>query len=460
MTLKRYVRAVLLVTAVAFATAALPVAAATSKPTPHPIPTPTPSPPPPCSIPAGLEGDPTEQKLFAQCQAERARIDTQKGKLSDSLALAKGSSESLKAMLVQTKASIEQNRAQQDQTRIHIADIKVRESETAMEMAATRARLALKRRQYASFLRRSYKGSSDLWIALFDSHGLSEFMTRAAAVVQIQAYGRDLLTAIHTEALRLDDQAARLAEDHKSADQQQAQLVASQQQLVNDDVREAAILSALNQSIGDGEKELANASQQTADLVAKIVAAQVEREDQLIQMANEAAWQTAQAWLANNQAIFPSSGGHSTKYPFIWPVSKGVLTQGFGPTDYAPEPPLFGAAHFHAGIDIANSSGTPIQSADDGIVVAAEDSLLGGHLIGYGRHVIIAGRNGTLALYGHLDGYIVKVGDKVTQGQVVGFMGSTGMSSGPHLHFEVRLQNSPVDPKPYLPPNGPNDYHQ
>jgi murein DD-endopeptidase MepM/ murein hydrolase activator NlpD len=134
------------------------------------------------------------------------------------------------------------------------------------------------------------------------------------------------------------------------------------------------------------------------------------------------------------------------------------MTQGFGPTDFNLEPPGFGAAHFHAGVDIANAEGTPIFAADDGIVVAAEESTLNGHSIGYGRHVIIAHHNGMMSLYGHLSAYSVKVGQSVHQGDLIGIMGSTGMSTGSHLHFELRVNSTPVDPMPYLPPNGPNDF--
>ena len=238
----------------------------------------------------------------------------------------------------------------------------------------------------------------------------------------------------------------------------QNDLMAAQNQLIADEVKAAAILSALQGSIKDAQSELANANNQASALVAQIVAAQIARQDLLIQAANDAAWAAARAWMASNAISFPNSQGHSITYPFIWPATKGTISQWFGPTDFAPEPPGFGAAHFHAGIDIANDTGTPILAADDGIVVAAEDSVLNGHLIGYGRHVIIAHHNGLMTLYGHFEGYLVKIGDKVVQGQVIGLMGSTGNSSGPHVHFEVRMNNTPVDPKPYLPPDGPNDF--
>ena len=90
-------------------------------------------------------------------------------------------------------------------------------------------------------------------------------------------------------------------------------------------------------------------------------------------------------------------------------------------------------------------------ATDDGVV-----ALVGGSDYGYGDYVVIAHRAGLVSLYGHLNRALVKVGDVVNQGQPVGLEGSTGHSTGPHLHFEVRLNNEPIDPAPYLPPGGPN----
>jgi murein DD-endopeptidase MepM/ murein hydrolase activator NlpD len=279
-----------------------------------------------------------------------------------------------------------------------------------------------------------------------------------AALVQIRQFGLNLIRSIRDEQSRLTRQQDQLRTDHDTAVKKNDDLTKAETDLINAEVKEAAILVALNDSIDAAHTELSNADGQSAALVAQIVAQQIAREDALIQQANDAAWAAAQAWLAANNASYPNSGGHSTRFPMIWPAQKGVISQGFGPTDFTAEPPGFGAAHFHAGIDVANNSGTPILAADDGVVVAAETSTLGGQTIGYGRHVIIAHHNGLMSLYGHLDGYNVKPGDRVAQGQLIGVMGSTGMSTGPHVHFELRLNGTPVDPAPYLPPAGPNDY--
>ncbi len=121
--------------------------------------------------------------------------------------------------------------------------------------------------------------------------------------------------------------------------------------------------------------------------------------------------------------------------PNMMPTT-GRITSGFG---YRKNP--FGRGReFHNGIDIANSSGTKIKAAGSGIVTFA------GYNGGYGRYIIISHGYGYQSVYGHNRKLLVKVGDKVEKGQVISEMGSSGRSTGPHLHFEVRLNGNPIDP--------------
>jgi murein DD-endopeptidase MepM/ murein hydrolase activator NlpD len=445
----------------------LAASAATAPAKPAPSPSASPSTANNCAVDPAMKSDPQLAALEAHCKADLDAINGDKSKLQDSIALAQGSAAGLQDMLKQTRDAIAASKKKEDETRAKIHDLEVQQVETSRQIDLTKLRLARRRAEYADFLRRNYKFSPQLWASLFESKGISDFLSKATTMVQIQAFGRELLRAVKAEAQRLDDQRAQLDKDHADSVKQQDDLVKAEIQLAGDASRETSILIQLQNSIADATNELNNASGQSAALVAQIVAAEVAREDQLIQAANDAAWQAAQSWMAANAAQYTTSSGHSQKYRFIWPAQKGVISQGFGPTDFAPEPPGFGAAHFHAGVDIANSAGTPIFAADDGVVVAAEASMLNGNMIGYGRHVIIAHKQDPgdptssldiLTLYGHLDGYSVKVGQAVHQGDLIGVMGSTGNSSGPHLHFELRINRTPVDPMTYLPPNGPNDF--
>jgi murein DD-endopeptidase MepM/ murein hydrolase activator NlpD len=124
---------------------------------------------------------------------------------------------------------------------------------------------------------------------------------------------------------------------------------------------------------------------------------------------------------------------------FKAPVA-GPVSSGFGPRVH----PILGDARMHTGIDYAVGTGVAIKSAGNGIVVWA------GPRGGYGNAVIIDHRNGLATLYAHQSRVNVTVGQRVSTGQVVGFVGQTGMATGPHLHFEVREMGTPADPMLYL----------
>ena len=126
---------------------------------------------------------------------------------------------------------------------------------------------------------------------------------------------------------------------------------------------------------------------------------------------------------------------------YMWPLpaSKGI-SSGFGMRKIS----LYGYEKFHAGIDIPASIGKSILAADGGtVIVSAYDG-------GYGNYVMINHGNGRVTLYAHMSSRAVDVGANVNKGQVVGFVGSTGNSTGPHLHFEVRVNGTATDPCNYF----------
>ncbi len=167
------------------------------------------------------------------------------------------------------------------------------------------------------------------------------------------------------------------------------------------------------------------------------------------ELAEETAVAEAQAALSGDAgSLSGPAAGH-----LLWPCS-GPITQGFGPTGYSFEFPYVyqGVAypHFHTGIDIGVGMGTPIAAAADGVVVLAGTNVVDGRPVGYGTYVVIAHGGGLYTLYAHLSQLGVTAGERVRAGEVIGLSGSTGNSTGPHLHFEVRRGTDPVDPAPYL----------
>jgi len=125
--------------------------------------------------------------------------------------------------------------------------------------------------------------------------------------------------------------------------------------------------------------------------------------------------------------------------PTLWPV-EGLVTGSFGER----VDPFNGEGAFHTGVDISTAYGTPVIAPADGIVTYAET------LAGYGRVVMIDHGQGISTRYGHLANYTVVAGQSVHRGDVLGYVGMTGRSTGPHLHYEVRIHDVPVNPHKYM----------
>ncbi len=139
--------------------------------------------------------------------------------------------------------------------------------------------------------------------------------------------------------------------------------------------------------------------------------------------------------------------GLPASHSLVLPVLAPVLTQGYGCTDFEFEPvaPLCPGGHFHAGVDLAAPYGTPVRAAAAGSVLTAAWNASG-----YGLCVVIDHGQGLTTLYAHLLETAVVAGDAVSAGQPIAQVGSTGNSTGPHLHFEVRSKGHPADPEPLL----------
>lgn len=153
-----------------------------------------------------------------------------------------------------------------------------------------------------------------------------------------------------------------------------------------------------------------------------------------------------QAARAAAAAAAAQAAGQGSSYTWVqgtgqlgWPVS-GEITSPYGYRVH----PIWGTTIYHSGIDIGVDEGTPVHAADSGVIVWS------GWMGGYGYAVVIDHGNGLSTLYGHNSELAVDEGQSVSKGQVVAYAGSTGNSTGPHVHFEVRENGDPVDPMGYL----------
>ena len=138
--------------------------------------------------------------------------------------------------------------------------------------------------------------------------------------------------------------------------------------------------------------------------------------------------------------LMPSMGlGELTFSPTLWPVI-GPITGSFGQR----MDPFSGEGAFHSGVDISAEYGTGVRAAADGVVVVADEHA------GYGRLVVVDHGFGVTTWYGHLSSFTIPTGIHVKRGDVIGYVGVSGRTTGPHVHYEVRINDAPVNPMRYL----------
>ena len=196
--------------------------------------------------------------------------------------------------------------------------------------------------------------------------------------------------------------------------------------------RKTAEQVAAKEALVARQNALAAARADRQSVLASVRESRHKAEEDVDAMQAQSAKLAAQIRASSGGSGGGSTGDGSSSSGFIWPVS-GVVTSGFG----------WRWGRMHEGIDIAAPSGTPIRAAAAGRIIYT------GSMSGYGNITIIDHGNGLATAYAHQSAFAVG-GGSVSQGTVIGYVGTTGNSTGPHLHFEVRVNGTPVDPMGYL----------
>jgi murein DD-endopeptidase MepM/ murein hydrolase activator NlpD len=390
----------------------------------------------------------------ANPQQQKAVIDQIRAQLGSNLADALAAQQQL-------QQSLQNNAAQQSDVQGKIAAIEQTIADLDVQIAAAQAREALlamridsERAQLRQLARAIYMAPSSVLVILGQAQSLSDLLTRVADLNVAGSRASEIKTSLGNDLGDL--QAERQKEQNARDDQvkQRDRLALELSQLKALQVQQDKSMAELESKIAQTRGELYLLKMQSAKLAQQVTDMLQQQEDAIIAAAMQSVWTQVQLWTQSNHiGPIPASAGHSTKYRFIWPEPKAQISQGFGPSSLVLEPPYGGYPHFHTGIDLVEPFGSPVYAADDGIV-----ALVGSSTSGYGRYVVIAHSGGLDTLYGHLSAALVKVGQLVTQGQTIGLEGSTGNSTGPHVHFELRINQKPVDPTPYLPPGAPSPF--
>jgi murein DD-endopeptidase MepM/ murein hydrolase activator NlpD len=407
----------------------------------------------PAPTPAATAPDPLAQQL-QQALQQRALVDAAKQALAGQVQAARDQQDNLGALIVANRKAIETTLEQMADAEQKFHDASLREQAEHAQAEEARRHEKQDRAVLAQFLRQSYMDRDSFVVYILAADDFSTMLQRSATLTHLEDLGSNLLVKV-----RQDVAQAAAAEKAAKADAAAAAAAAAALAKQRDDLskqidQEQSLIDQLGDQASAAEQEIADADKQDSQIAQQIAALRIQQLDELILEAEQAAWQEAEYYLQHHllglppgQAYDPNQQG---SVRFIWPVPGSTITQLFGPSTYDFEPPYGGYPHFHTGIDLADAMNSPVYAAGDGVVVAATLSD-----VGYGNHIIIAHDQHTLTLYGHLETMGVKVGDTVKQGQLIGLVGSTGNSTGPHTHFEIRIDDNPVDPGMYLPPLPP-----
>lgn len=361
----------------------------------------------------------------------------------------------------QLKQSLDDNAAQQadmqqkiSETQARIDDLDAQIAEAKRQEVVLAQRIGTERAQMRQLARAIYVSPGSVLVILAESQSLSDLLTRVSDLNVAGSHAAELKSQLDTNLTELqrerqNEEAAR-AEQVKRRDELNSQLA----KLRDLQAQQEKAVAQLQEKIAETQYEISRLNTQSTQLAQAVADMLQQQQDAIIAAAMQSVWSQLQLWLqSNNVGQIATSAGHSTKYRFIWPEPQALISQPFGPSTFWFEPPYGGYPHFHTGIDLVEPFGSPVYAADDGVV-----ALVGSSSSGYGNYVVIAHAGGLDTLYGHLATALVSVGQTVTQGTPVGLEGSTGNSTGAHLHFELRINQKPIDPRPYLPPGDPSAF--
>ncbi len=347
----------------------------------------------------------TLQQQKQQIEQERSRLNQRQKQLRGLEGLANTELKGLRKTIQATSSEI-----QTRETQLQAATTRLQQLEKDLESAdrtyrqqqsATVARLRFLQRQPA---RRG-------WAVLLQSDNMNEFLDRRRQLQRVYTRDQQAISQFRTASDRLARQRSRVEQQKNEialiTQQLQAQKLDFEAQ-AQTQKQTIARLKSDRQALEAAESQLTQDSQNISTLIQQKVGIQ-----------------SGITFRGTGQFLFPAAG---------------EITSGFGWRIH----PILGYERFHAGIDFGSDYGSAIYAAEAGVVVFA------GWYGGYGNAIILDHGGGLTTLYAHSSELYVSEGQTVQRGQVVAVVGSSGLSTGPHLHFEVRANGEPVDPAAYL----------
>ena len=372
----------------------------------------------------GGAGAVTQSEIDALKQ-EQAESQARQEELKDQLAEAE---EKQSAAEEQRSLLLAQLDAINDELDNINAQIALYDEQIAQKEAERKEAEAKEQAQYELFCQRvramEEEGTVSYWSILFNAESFSDMLDRLADIDAVMDYDNqimDELTATREELERLQAELESARADEQAVKEEQEAKKAEQQAKVAEAEK---VLEELNKNVAEVNRLLDEEDAAAAAIQADIVRKQAELEAQRQQNGTTIVSESGYMW--------PLPGWYRISSPFGYRIN-----------------PVSGRAQNHGGIDIPASGVTPILAAKSGQVIT---SVYGsGSYWSYGNYVVIDHGNGNSTLYAHMSSRAVSEGQMVTQGQVIGYVGTTGNSTGNHLHLEIRVGGQRVDPEAKFP---------
>lgn len=293
-------------------------------------------------------------------------------------------------------------------------------------------------------------GSLSYWSILFKANSFLDLLDQINMVAEIAKRDQEMLEELDAVATEIQEAQAVLEEDRTSLETARDELEASQTELDEKREESDALLAELVEKADELAADYERLAEEEKALSDSIAASELAFTEQL-RKEQEATRPTTppsnnsgseNSGSENESSGSENSGGSSGSATtgFMWPSYCTYITSPYGWRN-----PALGNGGWHTGIDIGASYGTAIWASKAGIVTRA-----GWATSGYGNFVVINHYDGSSTLYGHMSSYCVSEGQTVAQGETIGFVGSTGNSTGPHLHFNIYIDGHTVNPLDYL----------
>lgn len=279
-------------------------------------------------------------------------------------------------------------------------------------------------------------GRYNYFEVLFGANSIGEFLSLIDDIGDIMQSDKDLEESYKQSVTDLKTVKAEYEEAQAELKQNKVECAQLKDQLQIDITQAASVITSLQSEINDNASVLSELDSQESALQSQI--------QSKVKQLNEQKKAEEEANRNNNNNGGNNNGGSTVGTGnLVWPSYCTYITSRQGPRVH----PITGEYKNHGGTDIGASYGSAIYAADSGKVVSSSDGWNGG----WGNYVMIDHGNGMQTLYAHMSSRAVSVGQTVKRGQTIGYVGSTGMSTGPHLHFEMYVNGARIDPQTKYP---------